>query len=490
MKPRVVAGPPTVPGPRWPGSGAGAGGILPGMSSPGGDVRTRSRRRRRRAVTGAALSATLLAALLPACGDDGSGGGDVPAGAQVRGVEGDTITLGAITVDSGPMAAAGRSVTAGNQAYFAALNDDGGVAGRYQVEIEVLDGADDAATVVRRYDESHEDVAMYVQALGFRAAGAILEPLMADDVLAATYALDFPWSRHQNLLAVGTPVTVGVHNALDRYVHEPGARRVVCALVDDGDYGAAAARAVRASATVLFLDVGPVATLPTADDGGPSASVAAAVDGLVRARCDVVVAATLPADSTAALVRAAAVGFEARWFVPAPGRPSLGDPAVAAYAADHVRVVADDASWDGVDRSVDDDEADRDAADEAEGPDDLVAARDAHAPDVADGDPWFLLGYRQAMAAHQVLERAIDHGDLSQTGILLAANDTTRLDFAGLAADQRFGAPEYREPSRTSVLLRPGAPAGADDAAVVVGPDGPVEGQTAFEEAAQRPLTD
>jgi ABC-type branched-subunit amino acid transport system substrate-binding protein len=470
------------------------------MSSPGGDVRTRSRRRRRRAVTGAALSATLLAALLPACGDDGSGGGDVPAGAQVRGVEGDTITLGAITVDSGPMAAAGRSVTAGNQAYFAALNDDGGVGGRYQVEIQVLDGADDPATVVRRYDESHEDVAMYVQALGFRAAGAVLESLMADDVLAATYALDFPWSRHQNLLAVGTPLTVGVHNALDRYVHEPGARRDVCALVDDGDYGAAAARAVRASAAVLFLDVGPVATLPTAADGGPSASVAAAVDGLVRARCDVVVAATLPADSTAALVRAAAVGFEARWFVPAPGRPSLGDPAVAAYAADHVRVVADDASWNGVDRPADDAEADEtdeaetddadadDAeADEAEGADDLVAARDAHAPDVADGDPWFLLGYRQAMAAHQVLERAIDHGDLSQTGILLAANDTTRLDFAGLAADQRFGAPEYREPSRTSVLLRPGAPAGADDAAVVVGPDGPVEGQTAFEEAAQRP---
>jgi ABC-type branched-subunit amino acid transport system substrate-binding protein len=481
------------------------------MSSPGGDVRTRFRRRRRRALAGAALSATLLAALLPGCGDDGPGDDDDPAGSQVRGVEGDTITLGAITVDSGPMAAAGRSVTAGNQAYFAALNDDGGVAGRYQVEIEVLDGADDAATVVRRYDESHEDVAMYVQALGFRAAGAILEPLMADDVLAATYALDFPWSRHQNLLAVGTPVTVGVHNALDRYVHEPGARRTVCALVDDGDYGAAAARAVRASATVLFLDVGPIATLPTADDGGPSAGVAAAVDGLARARCDVVVAATLSADSTAALARAAAVGFDTRWFVPAPGRPSLGDPAVAAYAAEQVRVVADDASWEGVDRPAEDgddadepdasgadeaegpDEADRDAADEddeAEGPDDLVAARDAHAPDVADGDPWFLLGYRQAMAAHQVLERAIDHGDLSQTGILLAANDTTRLDFAGLAADQRFGAPEYREPSRTSVLLRPGAPAGADDAAVVVGPDGPVEGQTAFEEAAQRPLTD
>lgn len=103
------------------------------------------------------------------------------------------------------MAEAGRAVTAGNQAYFAALDDEGGVAGHYHVEVEVLDGADDAATIVRRYDESHDDVALYVQVLGLRAAEAALEPLAADDVLAATYALDFPWSRHQNLLALGTP---------------------------------------------------------------------------------------------------------------------------------------------------------------------------------------------------------------------------------------------------------------------------------------------
>jgi ABC-type branched-subunit amino acid transport system substrate-binding protein len=436
------------------------------MSSRGGDARTRARRGGVRLLAGLA-AATVLAGC---SGTADSGGADDPGSTQVRGLDGDTITVGAITIASGPMAAAGRSVTAGNEAYFAALDGDGGVAGRYRVEIEVLDGADHPATILRRYEESHGHVAMYVQALGFRAADAILEPLMADDVLASTFALDLPWSRHQNLLAIGTPLTVGVHNALDWYVHAPGARRSVCALGDDGDYGDAAISAVRASATVLYVDLGPVITLPAAGGTVATGTVTAAVDELARERCDVVVAATLPDESATAIAHAAATGFAPEWFVLAAGQPALADPAVAAYADEHLRVIADDASWD-------------DGRGSSGGAADLVAARDAFAPEIADDDPWFLLGYRQAMATHQVLERAVEQGDLTQTGILLAANDTVELVFAGLADDYRFGLPEYREPSRTTLLLRPDA--SADDAVVTVGDDLPRVGQSAFEREMQ-----
>ncbi|MBN2623148.1 MAG: ABC transporter substrate-binding protein [Acidimicrobiales bacterium] len=437
------------------------------MSSPRRGVRTWSRSHRPR------VPAVLVAVTLVACGGGGATGtGDDAGRVPPRGIDGDTITVGAITATSGPMADAGRAVTAGNQAYFAALDEAGGVAGRYHVEVEVLDGADDAATIGRRYDESHDDVAMYVQVLGLHAAEAVLEPLAADDVLAATYALDFPWSRHQNLLALGTPVTVSVDNALDWHARAPGAAGPVCTLVGDGDLGAAVTSAVQASAALHDLDLGPVVEV-VAD--GDAATAGAAVDELARAACDVVVAAPPPAAGTAALARAAATGVATDWFVVGPGRPALDDPAVAAYAADHVRVVTDGSTWPAGEGTGDDGVTEAGAA--------LVAARDAHAPEIADGDPWFLLGYLQAMATHQVLERAVVRGDLSQPGLLAAANTVGELDFGGLAAPYPFGVPELREPPRTTVLVRPGST--ADDAEVTVGDDLPERGDTPFEREMQ-----
>ncbi|HET6773673.1 MAG TPA: ABC transporter substrate-binding protein [Acidimicrobiales bacterium] len=434
------------------------------MFSRRGDRRTRARR-------GGAAAATLLAAATAvACsagdGTDAGGGlGDTLDGDQVSGVAGDAITLGAITVQSGPMGEAGRSLTAGNRAYFAALDEEGGVAGEYRVEIEVLDGADDPATLAAAYQRSRGDVALYVQVTGFRAATVALEPLAADDALAGAAALDFPWSRHQNLLALGTPFTVGVHNALDWYVHEPGARSSVCALADRGDYGAAIAEATEASASVLYLDAGPVVDLGAGSGrDGATTAVAAAVDDLAGEGCDVVVAGTLPAATTAAVARAAATGFAPVWFVPVPGGPALDDPAVAAYAADHVWLVGDD-TWSGP------------GPEPSVGRDELEAARRAHAPGIAEDDPWFLLGWLQARAAHQVLERAVELGDLTPAGILSAANYSERLDFAGLTADYPFGGPEFREPPRTTVLMRPGG-----DEVVTVGDDLPRTGSTPFEQ--------
>ena len=409
--------------------------------------RTRGRRPAPRAAALVALAALAAAA---ACGGDGADdGGGALGGEGVRGLDGDTITLGAITVGSGPMAAAGEAITAGNLAYFAALDESGGLGDEgLRVEVEVVDGEDDAAAVAEGYDRLRRDVAMFVQVTGFEAAGAALEPLAADDALAGTLAVDFPWSRHQNLVALGTPLPVGLFTALDWYVHTPGARTTLCALVGEGDYGGVARDAVAASAELLYFDLGPVTEL--AGGAGP-AEVAAAVGGLAAARCDVVVAATLPPATTAALAAASSGGAELApvWFVPTLGAPSLDDPAVAAYAGDHVWLVGDD-TWSGPGPRP------SDALDA------LEEARAAHAPDISSGDPWFLLGWLEARAAHQVLERAVDAGDLTPAGILAAANAPDDLTFDGLTDDLVFGAPEYREPPLTTVLARPGGGEGME----------------------------
>jgi hypothetical protein len=378
--------------------------------------------------------------VVAACGGDDGADPQALDGEGVRGVDGDTVTLGAITVESGPMAAAGRAITAGNEAYFAALYEGAGLAGGLRVEIEVVDGGDDAATVAAGYDRLRDDVAMFVQVTGFDAAGAALEPLAADDALAGTLAVDFPWSRHQNLVALGTPLSVGVFTALDWYVHAPGARTTACALVGEGDYGAVARDAVAASAELLYLDSGPVIELG-AGAGGPDAR--AAVDRLAEARCDVVVSATLPPATTAALARASRTDLPAVWLVPALGTPELDDPAVAAYAGEHVWLVGDD-TWSGP------------GPEPSAGLDALEEARATHAPDIPPGDPWFLLGWLEARAAHQVLERAVEAGDVTPAGLIAAANAPDDLTFDGLTSDLVFGAPEYREPPHTTVLTRPG----------------------------------
>jgi hypothetical protein len=194
--------------------------------------------------------------------------------------------------------------------------------------------------------------------------------------------------------------------------------------------------------------------------------VAAAVDRLARAECDVVVAGTLPPSTTAALARSSATGFSPVWFVPVPGWPVPGGDGAAAGggAGEDVWLVGDD-TWSGP------------RPEASGGREALDTARRAHAPGVADADPWFLLGWLQARAAHQVLERAVELGDLTPAGILSAANDAERLDFGGLTADYPFGAPEFREPPRTTVLMRPG---GGD--VVTVGDDLPRSGSTRFEQ--------
>jgi hypothetical protein len=87
----------------------------------------------------------------------------------------------------------------------------------------------------------------------------------------------------------------------------------------------------------------------------------------------------------------------------------------------------------------------------------------------------------QARAAHQVLERAVELGDLTPAGILSAANHSERLDFAGLTSDYPFGGPEFREPPRTTVLMRPGG-RGVE----TVGDDLPRTGSTPFEQEMQQ----
>lgn len=85
----------------------------------------------------------------------------------------------------------------------------------------------------------------------------------------------------------------------------------------------------------------------------------------------------------------------------------------------------------------------------------------AYAPD-QQPDIYFAFGYGQAMAAAQILEKAVANGDLTPAGVLKASEEITELTFDGLLGDYAYGPVADRNPPRTSTVfaIDPAAPGG------------------------------
>ncbi len=74
----------------------------------------------------------------------------------------------------------GNPVTLGNEIYFKQLNEAGGVAGKYPVELIIRDTKYEAPTAAQEYQATKDDVAMYVQVLGTQVVSSLLPDLTAD----------------------------------------------------------------------------------------------------------------------------------------------------------------------------------------------------------------------------------------------------------------------------------------------------------------------
>jgi hypothetical protein len=83
----------------------------------------------------------------------------------------------------------------------------------------------------------------------------------------------------------------------------------------------------------------------------------------------------------------------------------------------------------------------------------LVELRDRYRPDQKP-DYYFNFGYYQAMAVHQVLERAVERGDLSRDGVIEAMNSLEKLEYGGLIGEYAWGAPADRTPSPISTVFK------------------------------------
>ena len=400
------------------------------------------------------LLAMLLALVLTAAGcggsDDGDGeaadagtddaaddGGDEPAGdpEPTAGFDGSTITVGAITPTSGRVAIIGNPLTNGNKVFFDQLNANGGIAGKYKVEMVVRDSKYESQTAIQEYNATKGDVVMYAQLLGTPIVNALLPQLDADGIVAAPASLDAFWVREQSLLPIGGPYQVQMINGVDWYVNEGGGEgKKICSLTQDDPYGEAGQSGLEFVADDLGIELGPQVTFTTGN-----ADFTTQINQLQGASCETVALVATPADAAGALGKAAQGGYAPTWLGQSPSwLKVLFEGDLKEYAEANVKILSEGPNW----------------GDESfPGMVEMTAAMAEHAPEQVP-DPYFAFGYNQAKAVAQVLEAAVANGDLSHAGIIEAMNSLEELTFGDLLGDYEWGAPEDRNPPRSTTIFR------------------------------------
>jgi ABC-type branched-subunit amino acid transport system substrate-binding protein len=392
---------------------------------------------------------TALALVATACGgssksstktaDSGSSNAGKPP-ATAPGFDGTTITLGAITPQTGVAAVIGKPLTAGNQAYFDHVNAAGGIAGKYKVRLDVRDSQYLPPVGVQQYNAAKGGVTAFVQILGTAVVNATLPLQKTDNIVAGPATLDSQWVPEQQLMAVGAPYQIQAINAMDWWINQKGHKSdKVCLMRQSDPYGDAGKEGLEfAGKQMNFTITKDVTFAPTDTD------FSAQVNQLKAAGCQVVFLVALPTVTGPVMNLSQQAGFDAQWIGQSPVWISLY--AGNTFAQSHLAVVAEGPQW-----------GDTSSPGMKQMLDDIKAYAPTQAPDI-----YFAFGYAQAWSMGQILEKAVANGDLSRKGIVDAMNSVGTLKTGGILGDYAYGAPKDRKPPRANTMFQvdPSVPGG------------------------------
>ncbi|MDI3417601.1 ABC transporter substrate-binding protein [Streptomyces luteolus] len=385
----------------------------------------------------ARASAVTLALLLAAtaCGRGTEGGSTGEDGlATGPGFDGKTITVGVNSALTGPVAVVGKPLTEGNRVWFEHVNAEGGIAGKYKIELNKADSHYDAATAVQQYNRQKDDVVMFAQVLGTAITKAVLPNLKRDNVVAAPASQESQWVGEPNLAPLAAPYQIQAINALDHYRKQGGPDSTICSLVQDDASGVAAQEGVDFAARQLGFDVAARATYRVGDKDmtGP-------VTQLKRAKCDAVFLAGSPTDAGTALGTAAKMKFAPQWLGQSTTwYPTIGESALKPYVEEHLLIVSEGPEW-----------GDTSVPAMAQ----MLKDQRKYAPK-QEPSYYFAFGYVQAQLVTKILEKAVASGDLSRDGVAKAVNTLGKVEFGGLTGDYTYGPPTKRSPSRGSTMFK------------------------------------
>jgi ABC-type branched-subunit amino acid transport system substrate-binding protein len=353
------------------------------------------------------------------------------------------IRVGVLTPLTGPVAQAAGNIVAGNQVWFDRVNAQGGIGGRYKVELVVQDSQYDPQAALPAYNGMKGDVALFAQVLGTAIVKTLLPQLATDGIIAQPASQDANWVHEPNLIPIGSTYQLQMINGVSYVAEEMGkAQSVFCSLLQDDALGEADQEGVEYAAEHLGLNLATtVRFAPNNQD------FTAQVQELADAGCEVV-AFGGAANSAAKLIPSAVqLGFTATWIVLGNGYTSafMGTP-LQDYLAENWLISASGTEWE--DRSV---------PGQAQMLDDLAAYAPDQVPDLL-----FPYGYVEGIVTTAILEKAVELGDLSRAGILEASQQVGEVDLLGLQGSFLYGAADERTaPTSGSIFsIDPAKPTG------------------------------
>jgi hypothetical protein len=366
-----------------------------------------------------------------------------PAGlANVPGFDGKTITLGYLgNVSASPQfptsaffADGGKALTAGYNAYIGRVNDAGGIAGKYPVNILFKETYYDAGEATKAYTEIKDKVVMVGQIYGTPLTQALTKTMATDGLVGSPISLDAAWVKDPAMLPVGATYQAQAINLVDYYLKEGGgAGKKICSVALNSAYGIAGEEGFDFALKELKFNAGPKLKWSSAD---------AIVGQLKSEKCDAVVAAISGELHMPGLI-ASGAKLDYAPTVLALG-PSFASKTVVPGNSEafgkQVTVASDNTQWG--DESV-------------PGMKQHMADLRKYSPEQINvPNPATVWGYVQAQTVVALLEKAVVGNDLSRAGIQKAMATLGKVDTAGMFPEWSYGAPASRIAPSGTILYK------------------------------------
>jgi len=386
--------------------------------------------RRRFLTVGMGLAVMAVAACGSAGTSDTGGGGSGGALKTGPGVDtaAKTITLGVLTPLSGPVAdPIGKPLTRGQETYFKALNDAGGIGG-YKVVLTEKDTAYNAQQHKTQYTAIVDQVAFFAQSLGSPTTLAIQKDADQAGVLIGAATQSSSWVTDKVMMVVGNPYSVDIANGVEYINTKLGKTDAKIAIMYQNDeYGLDGLRGYKAALDKFkFNDVGQVpfnATDTTFDSQ---------ILQLKQAGAEYVFLVATPTTAGKVVGTGAAGKFLPNWVFQGPawsGRLMTADGTATGAPSKlhdilpgHVFVLGYQPQW---------------GDDSVPGMKQFLADHDKYAADQAP-DYYYMYGYSMAKVEAAVIKKALDSNDLSRDGLLNAKLNLGKVGLDGLLPDVNY----------------------------------------------------
>ena len=347
------------------------------------------------------------------------------------------IKIGAIGALSGPIAVGGKPLVRGQEVYFKALNDAGGIGG-YKVEMVEGDSQYAPQLAVQQYTKIAPDVAMFGQVIGAPSAAALKDQAESDKTLILAATSDSSILNYKYVFTTPIPYPLETINGIDYLVKQQNKKSAKFAFVyQDDAYGQDSLKGYKAIVQADGLtDVGQIPYKVTDKD------FTAQVTQLKSSGAEVVFMASQPAQTAAIMGASAQLGVSPQWVLQSSAfNTQLLATPIKDILLNKSLFVAYGVPWGS-----------------PTAPSELqkLAAIAKYAPD-QKADNYFSSGWTYGIVTANILAKAIQNGDLSRDGIFKAFESTKNIDLGygpGQPSISYGSTPNERVPYRLTTIFK------------------------------------